>query len=49
MTNQQIGYDIYVEKCISYGIEPLNFKQFIGKLSHEQLESYANYAQQDEQ
>jgi hypothetical protein len=44
MTNQQLSYSIYVNKCENYGVKPLDFKQFIGKLSHEQLKLYLDYA-----
>ena len=38
MSVNREGYEIYLTKCMDYGLEPINFYHFVRKLSKEQLE-----------
>lgn len=44
MTMFQLGYEVYVQKCAQFGLEPVNFRYYVLQLSPEQLEAYNTYA-----
>lgn len=44
MTTYQDGYEYYVMKCEQFGLEPINFSNFIEQLSQEQLDQFNEHA-----
>lgn len=38
------GYQVYVEKCTQFGLEPINFRYYVMQLSQEQLSAYNEQA-----
>ena len=44
MTMYQEGYEVYLEKCEQFGLEPTNFRYYIMQLSHEQLNAFNEQA-----
>lgn len=38
------GYEYYVYKCHQFGLEPIQFSNFIETLSQEQLDQYNEHA-----
>ncbi|MBB5149545.1 MULTISPECIES: hypothetical protein [Ureibacillus] len=44
MTIYQEGYEYYVSKCEQFGLEPINFTNFIEHLSQEQLDRFNEHA-----
>lgn len=48
MTMYRQGYEVYVEKCEQFGLEPINFRYYVIQLSPQQLTDYNNQAMQKE-
>lgn len=46
MSQYREGYNYYVEKCMDYGLEPINIYYYVLQLSHEQLDAYNEQAKQ---
>ncbi|MEK4229536.1 transcriptional regulator [Solibacillus sp. FSL H8-0538] len=46
MSDYRSGYEYYRKACEEHGLEPINFHYFILNLSHEQLDTYNERAQQ---
>lgn len=44
MTIYREGYEVYVEKCEQFGLEPVNFRYYVIQLSQEQLNAYNEQA-----
>ncbi|MGM9950899.1 MAG: transcriptional regulator [Lysinibacillus sp.] len=44
MTMYQEGYEVYLEKCEQFGLEPTNFRYYIMHLSYEQLHAFNEQA-----
>lgn len=48
MTTFEQGFELYVEKCEQFGLQPVNFRYYVNQLSHEQLLAYNQYATEQE-
>lgn len=44
MTIYREGYEVYVEKCEQFGLDPVNFRYYVIQLSQEQLNAYNEQA-----
>lgn len=42
------GYQMYVEKCEQFGLQPVNFRYYVNQLSYQQLLAYNGYAMEQE-
>lgn len=42
------GFELYVEKCKQFGLQPVNFRYYVNQLSHDQLLAYNYYATEQE-
>ena len=45
MTMYREGYEVYVEKCEQFGLEPINFRYYVIQLTQEQLNTFNEQAQ----
>lgn len=45
MSNQLSGYQIYLEKCEQYGVEPISFRYFVLQLTIEQFKAFNHYVE----
>ena len=44
MTMYRQGYEVYVEKCEQFGLEPVNFRMYVMQLSTDQLHAFNEQA-----
>ena len=44
MTMYQQGYEVYVKKCVQFGLEPVHIRLYVMQLSKEQLFAYNEQA-----
>lgn len=47
MTAYRHGYEVYVKKCEQFGLDPVNFRYYVIKLSPQQLNAFNEQAQQE--
>lgn len=44
MTTFRQGFELYLEKCEQFGLQPVNFRYYVNQLSHDQFLAYNRYA-----